>query len=115
MCSPVEGGLAGIVALPVLAAATSNVRHIPYVSITAVAEAGLRKAPGVLDLRATCHHSRGLTMNPAWIALMLGVTLAGTGHAQAAATTDPYLWLEDVHAERPMEWVKQQNAITAQR
>jgi len=60
-------------------------------------------------------------MKPAWIALMLGVTLAGTGHAQAAAapeaaaTTDPYLWLEDVHAERPMEWVKQQNAITAQR
>ena len=44
-----EGGLAGIVALPVLAAATSNVRHIPYVSITAVAEAGLRKAPGVLE------------------------------------------------------------------
>jgi len=40
MCSPVEGGLAGIVALPVLATATSNVRHIPYVSITALAEAG---------------------------------------------------------------------------
>jgi prolyl oligopeptidase len=60
-------------------------------------------------------------MKPAWIALMLGVTLAGTSHAQAAAApdaaaaADPYLWLEDVHADRPMEWVKQQNAITARR
>ncbi len=33
--------------------------------------------------------------------------------APAAATADdPYLWLEDTHGERAMDWVKAQNAIT---
>ncbi|MBS0193579.1 MAG: S9 family peptidase [Proteobacteria bacterium] len=32
-----------------------------------------------------------------------------------AATDDPYLWLEDIHGAKPMEWVKAQNAITEQR
>ena len=33
--------------------------------------------------------------------------------APAAATPgDPYLWLEDTHGERAMDWVKAQNAIT---
>src|SRR5512146_57597 len=85
------------------------------------APTGLLSTNGVPDHLATRHQSRGLPMKPAWIALMLGVTLAGTSHAQAAAApdaaaaADPYLWLEDVHADRPMEWVKQQNAITARR
>jgi prolyl oligopeptidase len=25
-------------------------------------------------------------------------------------TADPYLWLEDIHGEKPLEWVKEQNA-----
>ncbi|MCH8538923.1 MAG: S9 family peptidase, partial [Alkalimonas sp.] len=29
--------------------------------------------------------------------------------AMAQAEQDPYLWLEDVHGERAMEWVEQQN------
>ncbi len=28
----------------------------------------------------------------------------------AGEATDPYLWLEDVHGEKPMEWVRTQNA-----
>ena len=54
-----------------------------------------------------------------WLALALGVTLGGmnTTHAattgtQAAASDDPYLWLEATHGARAMDWVKQQNAIT---
>ncbi|HEY9480010.1 MAG TPA: hypothetical protein VIP79_07960, partial [Gemmatimonadaceae bacterium] len=60
-------------------------------------------------------------MKAAWITLMLGVTITGTSHSQGAATTDAgasadsYLWLEDVHADRSMKWVKEQNAITAKR
>jgi prolyl oligopeptidase len=54
-----------------------------------------------------------------WLALALGVTLGGmnTTHAattgtQAAASDDPYLWLEATHGARAMDWVKKQNAIT---
>ncbi|HEY9514676.1 MAG TPA: prolyl oligopeptidase family serine peptidase [Gemmatimonadaceae bacterium] len=60
-------------------------------------------------------------MKSAWITLMLGVTIAGTSHSQgsspatAMADDDPYIWLEDVHGDRPMQWVEQQNAITAKR
>ncbi|HEX3673771.1 MAG TPA: prolyl oligopeptidase family serine peptidase [Rhizomicrobium sp.] len=58
--------------------------------------------------------------------LVMGVMLAGaiaggwtaTGagsmaskHKTAAETADPYLWLEDIHGEKPMAWVKAQNAI----
>ncbi|HEX5307092.1 MAG TPA: prolyl oligopeptidase family serine peptidase [Dyella sp.] len=32
-----------------------------------------------------------------------------------AAQQDKFLWLEDIHGDRPMEWVKQQNALTADR
>ena len=32
--------------------------------------------------------------------------------APAATPDDPYLWLEDTHGERAMDWVKAQNAIT---
>ena len=55
-----------------------------------------------------------------WLALALGVTLTGMTHAQAhgpgqTAAKDDFLWLEDIHGARPMEWVKQQNALTAAR
>ena len=30
----------------------------------------------------------------------------------AATPDDPYLWLEDTHGERAMDWVKAQNAMT---
>ncbi|WP_426703268.1 prolyl oligopeptidase family serine peptidase [Rhodanobacter sp. Col0626] len=29
----------------------------------------------------------------------------------AAATNDPFLWLEDIHGSRPMNWVKKANAV----
>ncbi|OOG62958.1 S9 family peptidase [Rhodanobacter sp. B04] len=32
--------------------------------------------------------------------------------ADTQATDDPYLWLEDIHGTRSMDWVKQQNAVT---
>jgi prolyl oligopeptidase len=38
-----------------------------------------------------------------------GADSVSTTH-QAADTADPYLWLEDVHGERAMQWVKAQNA-----
>jgi prolyl oligopeptidase len=34
----------------------------------------------------------------------------GTTGTHAAEGVDPYLWLEDVHGEKSMEWVKAQNA-----
>ncbi|HEY0199128.1 MAG TPA: prolyl oligopeptidase family serine peptidase [Rhodanobacter sp.] len=30
----------------------------------------------------------------------------------ATATDDPYLWLEDIHGTRSMDWVKKENAVT---
>ena len=38
-----------------------------------------------------------------------GADSVSTTH-QAADAADPYLWLEDVHGERAMQWVKAQNA-----
>ncbi|MGB6143410.1 MAG: prolyl oligopeptidase family serine peptidase, partial [Rhodanobacter sp.] len=35
--------------------------------------------------------------------------------ADQAATDDPWLWLEDIHGTRSMEWVKQENARTQAR
>ena len=63
-------------------------------------------------------------MKSAWLILALGVTLTGMNdaHANVAATTsatrpggDPFLWLEDIHGARSMEWVKTENARTTQR
>jgi len=55
-----------------------------------------------------------------WLLLALGATLSGMSNAhdnskagQTTATDDPYLWLEDIHAGRSMDWVKAQNAVTA--
>ena len=38
-----------------------------------------------------------------------GLLLAALAGRAVAADDDPYLWLEDVHGAKPMEWVKQQN------
>ena len=68
-------------------------------------------------------------MNSLWLTLALGVTLAGmntvnareqtpapaSGPVDATAADDPFLWLEDIHGERSMAWVKQANAVTTQR
>jgi prolyl oligopeptidase len=57
-----------------------------------------------------------------WLTLALGVTLGGMSHAatppaahDASSNDDPYLWLEDIHGAKPMDWVKQQNATTEAR
>jgi prolyl oligopeptidase len=53
------------------------------------------------------------------LALSLAVIMGGMTQAQdtpapgaAASSDDPYLWLEDIHGTRAMDWVKAQNAIT---
>jgi prolyl oligopeptidase len=64
-------------------------------------------------------------MKSVWLMLALGVTLAGMNDIHASDTTpkpaptnapagdDPFLWLEDIHGARALDWVKQQNAATA--
>ena len=56
--------------------------------------------------------------------LAAAITLIGVAHANdqpatapsaVATSDDPFLWLEDIHADRSMDWVKAQNAITARR
>jgi prolyl oligopeptidase len=44
-----------------------------------------------------------------------GIARAGDQPAAAAAAVDPYLWLEDIHADRSMDWVNAHNAVTAKR
>lgn len=39
--------------------------------------------------------------------------LAAFSATTVSAQEDKYLWLEDVEGAKPMEWVKQQNAISA--
>ncbi|HXD84352.1 MAG TPA: S9 family peptidase, partial [Rudaea sp.] len=55
------------------------------------------------------------------IVLALGVTIAGMALAKppsassapaTSAAADPYLWLEDIHGAKSMDWVHAQNAIT---
>lgn len=50
------------------------------------------------------------------ILLACGAALLSTrvsAQAAKADTTDPYVWLEDVHGARAMEWVKAENAKTS--
>jgi prolyl oligopeptidase len=60
-------------------------------------------------------------MKSLWLTLILGAAITTTAHSQgaappdASAAADPYLWLENVHGDRAMEWVKKQNAITTKR
>jgi len=51
------------------------------------------------------HHMASL----AAIVILLG--MAG-GAARAAAADDPFVWLEDVNGEKPLAWVKAENAKT---
>jgi prolyl oligopeptidase len=48
--------------------------------------------------------------------MVLGLAALGQGHAQPPAQTqvqkpDPYQWLEDVGGDKPLAWVKDQNAV----
>ncbi len=63
-------------------------------------------------------------MKLVWLTAALGITLALMPNANARDTTptptagspasnDPFLWLEDIHGQRAMAWVKQANAATA--
>ena len=38
-----------------------------------------------------------------WVAVGVATIL---GWQAMAAETDPYIWLEDIHGEKPMAWVK---------
>jgi len=56
---------------------------------------------------------------PIQLALALAVIMGGMTQAHdtlapgaAANADDPYLWLEDIHGTRPMDWVNTQNAVT---
>ncbi|WP_425488843.1 prolyl oligopeptidase family serine peptidase [Dyella caseinilytica] len=53
------------------------------------------------------------------LAVTLAVIMSGMSQAHdtsglgaAAPSDDPYLWLEDIHGARAMDWVKAQNAVT---
>jgi prolyl oligopeptidase len=65
-------------------------------------------------------------MKSLWLTLALGVPLIGMlpsvtateADATGTATTpdaDPFLWLEDIHGQRALDWVKQANAATSKR
>ena len=42
-----------------------------------------------------------------WVALSVGVaTILGWQAMGAENVNDPYQWLEDIHGEKPMAWVK---------
>src|SRR5690242_19974179 len=43
---------------------------------------------------------------------ILAVLAAGAAQGASVEQNDPYLWLEDVHGEKPLAWVKEQNART---
>ncbi len=49
----------------------------------------------------------------AGIGLAIGIVLALGWQARGAqGVNDPYLWLEEVHGEKPLAWVRQENAKT---
>jgi len=61
-------------------------------------------------------------MKHVWLFLALGATMTGMAMANpasasgasttSAASDDPYLWLEDIHGAKALDWVHAQNAIT---
>jgi prolyl oligopeptidase len=63
----------------------------------------------------------GPRMARAWLlatiggALCLGADAVTNLHDKTADSTDPYLWLEDVHGQRSLAWVKAQNAKSTSR
>lgn len=46
------------------------------------------------------------------VSALLNVALAGTPPSGTATTLDPFLWLEQAHSARSMQWVKAENAKT---
>lgn len=46
-----------------------------------------------------------------WIGALSAAMVSGA-HAQTKMQEDPYQWLEDINGEKPMEWVRAQNART---
>ncbi len=44
--------------------------------------------------------------------LFAGLIAAGAAHAEEPAVADPYQWLEDVTGDKPLDWVRAQNAKT---
>ena len=48
-----------------------------------------------------------------WTSILtaLVLSLGAMTAMYAAETVDPYLWLEDVHGTKPLEWVEQHNAV----
>jgi prolyl oligopeptidase len=60
---------------------------------------------------------RSVRLAPVWSVAAALAAVAAIGaesvqseHPGGGAHADPYLWLEDVHGAKPMEWVKEQNA-----
>lgn len=49
----------------------------------------------------------------AFTVVIAGAALFTSGHAMDA--DDPFLWLEDIHGETALNWVKQQNAATLEK
>jgi prolyl oligopeptidase len=45
-------------------------------------------------------------------AAILAVLAAGAAQGASVEQNDPHLWLEDIHGEKPLAWVKDQNART---
>ena len=49
-------------------------------------------------------------MRKALVMLTIAAATAGVGGVNAATTSDPYLWLEDVSSPRALQWVEAQNS-----
>ena len=58
---------------------------------------------------------RGILMRAGLrVAVMVGLGIAlgaGTASFGADVADDPYLWLEDIQGQKPLEWVKQRNDV----
>ena len=52
-----------------------------------------------------------MKINAALVGIVLG-GLINVGNAAAPASDDPFIWLEEVHSERALNWVKAENAKT---
>lgn len=54
-------------------------------------------------------------MNKWWLALGISAAISAYAHnpeQESAMSEDPYLWLEEVEGEKPLSWVKEQNAVS---
>src|SRR5258706_3152113 len=50
-----------------------------------------------------------------WAGLIAGAVMGmglGTAMYGAEGSDDPYLWLEDIHGAKPLDWVKEHNAAS---